>query len=85
MLAGLWKARVFTNSALEEKEVLGLVVYVVGWWLEQFSRQNPRNAFKTSKITIIHVIPLPGLPQFQQAAFRGARLTLGISLQTIVK
>lgn len=75
MLAGLRKAPVFTNSVLEEKEVLRFVVYVVGWWSEQNSRQNPRNtAFKTSKITIIHAISLPGLLLFQQAAFKGAPL-----------
>lgn len=84
VLAGLRKAHVFTNSMLEEKEVLGLVVYVVGWWLEQFSRQNPINAFKTSKMTIILVIALSRLPPFQQAAFRGAPLALEISLQMIV-
>jgi len=81
VLAGLRKACVFTKSILEEKEVLGLMVYIAGWWLEQFPRQNPRNAIKTSQITIIHAIHLPGLLPFQQPAFSGASLTLEISLQ----
>lgn len=42
-----------------EEEVLGLVVYVVGWCVEQCPCQNLRNrVFKTSQITITHVIPL---------------------------
>lgn len=55
---GLSKARVFPTGMLEE-EVLGLVVYVVGWCVEQCPCQNLRNrVFKTSQITITHVIPL---------------------------